>query len=121
MSPWGGTYIGWGYLPWPGGLPTLVGDTYLGWGGYLPWPGGTLPWLEVPTLAGGGGGNTYLGWGYLPWPGGTYLDQGVPTLARAYLLWLGVPTLAEWVPTLAQGGYLDRDGVPPPGVNRLKT
>ena len=45
----GGTYLGWGYLPWPG-VPTLAGGTYLGWG-YLPWLGGTYLGRRVPTLA----------------------------------------------------------------------
>ena len=48
----GGTYLG------RGGIPTLVGGTYLGWQG-------TYLGRGIPTLVGG----TYLGWQ------GTYLGQ----------------------------------------------
>ena len=87
-SPWagGGTYLGGGYPPWPGGwyLPTSAG------GGYPPWPGryeplgGTYLGWEVPTCLGRGvptylgqgathlgQRGTYLGWGYPPWLGCT--------------------------------------------------
>ena len=63
-----------GYLPWLG-IPTLAGGTYLGLDGYLPWLGGYLPWPGVPTLA---GGVPTLAGGYLPWLGGTYLGQVTP-------------------------------------------
>ena len=53
-----------GYLPWPGGIPTLTGG-----GGYLPWTGGTyLGWGGVPTLA--------RGEGYPPWQHRKYLLHG---------------------------------------------
>ena len=76
-------------------------------GGYLPWlgGGGYLPW-----------GTPILTWPvYLPWPEG-YLPWGTPH-----------PDLAWGVPTLVGGGgvptylHLDLPGIPPPGVNRLKT
>ena len=78
----GGTYPG-------GGVPTLVGGTY---------PGGGVPTLVggVPTLVGGTwlwwGGGTYPGGEYLLWWGGTYPGGGVPTLVGGYLPWWGVPT-----------------------------
>ena len=44
----GGTYLGQGVPTLARGVPTLAGGTYLGWG-YLPWPGGTYLGQGVPT------------------------------------------------------------------------
>ena len=68
-----------GYLPWPGGVPTLSGG-YIAWQA-VPTLARQVPTLagEVPTLAGG----TYLCWGlYLPCPGGTYLGGYPPGVDR---------------------------------------
>ena len=87
-----------GYLPWLG-VPTLAGGYPTLAGGYLPCGGG-----GVPTLARG----IYLGWEYLPWLVGT-----PPWLGGIYLVGGGGTYLGWGVPTLARMGY-----APPPHVNR---
>ena len=66
--PWPGgrgTYLRWGtYLGQ--GVPTFDGGTYPGWG-YLPWTGRGLPTLDGGYLPQNGG--TYFGWEYLLWTG----------------------------------------------------
>ena len=49
------------YLGWEGGVPTLAGGTYFGWGTYLGWGAPTLAGSayltgRIPTLAWGGQG-----------------------------------------------------------------
>ena len=91
LSPRGGgcTYLGWGgYLLWAG-VPTLDRGYLLGWG-YLSWTVG-VPSLDggVPTMDGG----NYLGWGYLPWTGVPTLDRGTyPGWGTQLLGWMGVPS-----------------------------
>ena len=84
-----------------GGVPTSIGDTYLGQGrgtylgqgGYLPWP----RW------------GTYLGWRYLPWLG------GVPTLTRGtYIGQVGVPTLGRVPPRCEQTEACENSTFPHP-------
>ena len=95
---------------WGRGVPTLVGDYLLWWGGTYP-SGGYLPWWGV-TYPGGectySGGVYLLWWGvYLPWWGGgsTYSGGGLPTLVGDYLLWWGGTfSGGEYLPWL--GGYL---------------
>ena len=71
----------------PRGIPTLDGDTCLGWA--VPTlDGSTCLGLGVPTLDGSG---------YLPWMRSTYPRLVVPTR-------MGVPTL-DGVPTLNGGTY----------------
>ena len=99
------------------GVLSLAGGTYPGWG-YLPWPGRYLTWLGVLTFAWStypGKGATYLCEGYipwlgryLPWLGGTYpgLGRYLPFLAWISMLGNGVPTLMGVVLTLTGGTYL---------------
>ena len=69
----------------PGGIPTLAGGTYLGWG--------------IPTLT----------LACLPWPWGTYLGSGVPTLARGYSM-MGVHPIQGWgTPCQGWGTSLPQD------------
>ena len=89
-------------LPWPRGVPTLVGGIYLGGG------------EGVPTLAGGGlplgQGGTHLGRGVPTLAGGTYLGQGGTYLGPV----TGVPPRKDMGPVEVlwmEMGY-------PPGVNR---
>ena len=81
---WGG-YVplpgGGGTPPWPGGVPTLVGGTYLGGGIYLG-QGGTPSWLG----------------GYPPWPGGTHLGwDGIPSLPPGVNRLKTLPSPILWI------------------------